>query len=210
MALELESNIVASQKVKGKIDRKKLSADPIGASSSENKIDKMTKLLDNLTAEMTKLKGQGQPPVRGKGPSDFSSQNPNFVPYRRGNPLVQILRRERNQGEDQRIRAPFQNVILEEELEFIKEEGEAEDNIHCKEDEVDYSFLTQAEYEEGLINEQITEETVYHADGQEGYNLRSRLVAPLKKNVVPVKQPTAPAKKVVVLPKKVAVTSKAL
>ena len=51
-------------------------------------------------------------PVRGKGPSDFAPRNPNFVPYRRGNPPVQILRRERNQGEDQRIRAPFQNVVL--------------------------------------------------------------------------------------------------
>ena len=114
-ALEVESNILASQKVKGKIDNKKQPADPIGASSSENKIDKMTKLLDNLTAKMTKLKGQGQPPVRGKGPSDFAPRNPNFVPYRRGNPLVHTLIRERNQGEDQIIRAPFQNVVLEEE-----------------------------------------------------------------------------------------------
>ena len=101
----------------------------------------MTKLLDNLTAEMSKLKDQGQIPVRGKGPSDFAPWNPNFLPYRRVNPPVQILRRERNQGEDQRIRAPFQNVVLEEEPEFI-EEGEAEDNIHFMEDEVDCSFLT--------------------------------------------------------------------
>ena len=106
-ALEVESNIVASQKVKGKIDRKKRPADPIGASSLENKIDKMTKLLDNVIAEMSKLKDQGKIPVKGKGPSDFSPQNPNFVPYRRGNPQVQLLRRERNQGEYWRIRAPF-------------------------------------------------------------------------------------------------------
>ena len=65
---------------------------------------------------------------------------------------------------------------------FIEEEGEAEDNIHCMEDEVDYSFLTQAKYEEALIDEQITEEIVYQADGQEGYNLRSRLVAPFNFN----------------------------
>ena len=58
-ALEVESNIVASQKVKGKIDRKKQPTDPIGASSSKNKIDKMTKLLDNLNTEMSKLKEQG-------------------------------------------------------------------------------------------------------------------------------------------------------
>ena len=78
------------------------------------------------------------------------------------------------------------------------------------EDEVDYSFLTQAEYEEALIDEQITKEVVYQANAQGGYQLRSRLAAPLKKNVVPFKQPTAPARKVVVLPKKVAVPSKAL
>ena len=63
---------MASQKVKGKIDRKKKPVDPIGACSLENKIEKMTKLLDNLTTEMSNLKHQGQIPVRGKGPSDFS------------------------------------------------------------------------------------------------------------------------------------------
>ena len=98
--LEVESNIVASQKVKGKIDRKKQPTHPIGVSSSEKNIDKMTKLLDNLTAEISKLKDQGKIPVRGKGPSDFAPQNPNLVPYRRRNPQVQILRREGNQGED--------------------------------------------------------------------------------------------------------------
>ena len=79
---------MASEKVKRKIDRKKHPTDPIGASSSENKIEKMTKMLDNLTIEMSKLKDQGQMPVRGKGTSNFVPQNPNFVPYRRGNPLV--------------------------------------------------------------------------------------------------------------------------
>ena len=113
----------------------------------------MTKFLDNLIVEMSKLKDQGHLPVRGKGPSDFAPRNPNFVSYTRGNPPFQILKRERNQGEYQRIRAPFQNVVLEEELEFIEEEGEAEDNIHCIEDEVNCSFLTWEEYEEALIDE---------------------------------------------------------
>ena len=85
-SLEVESNIVASQKVKGKIDRKKQPANLIGASSSKNKIDKMTKLLDNLTAKMSKLEDRGHILVRGKWPSDFAPQNHNFVPYRRGNP----------------------------------------------------------------------------------------------------------------------------
>ena len=68
----------------------------------------------------------------------------------------------------------------------------------------------QEEYEEALIDEQIIEEVVYQSDGQGGYKLRSRLVDPLKKNVVPVKQPASPARKVVVLLKKVVVPSKAL
>ena len=86
--LEVESNILASQKVKRKVDRRKQPTDYSGASKSENKIEKMTKLLDNLTAEMSKLKDQGHMPMRGKVPSDFSPRNPNFVPYRRGNPPV--------------------------------------------------------------------------------------------------------------------------
>ena len=73
------------------IDRKKQPTNPLGAFSSENKIDKMAKLLDNMTAEMSRLKDRGQIPVRGKGPSDFVLRNPNFVPYRRDNPPVQIL-----------------------------------------------------------------------------------------------------------------------
>ena len=70
-SLEVELNILASQKVKGKINRKKQPTDYSGASVSENKIEKMTKLIDNLTTEMSKLKDQGNLPVRGKGPSDF-------------------------------------------------------------------------------------------------------------------------------------------
>ena len=80
--------------------------------------------------------------MRGKGPNHFAPRNPNFVPYRRNNPPAQILQRDMNQAEDQRIRAPFQNFVLEEEQEFAQEEGEAEDNINCMEDEVDLSFLT--------------------------------------------------------------------
>ena len=55
-ALEVESNIIASQKIKGKEDKKKQSSNPLGPSSSENKMEKMAKILDNLTAEMSTLK----------------------------------------------------------------------------------------------------------------------------------------------------------
>ena len=58
------------------------------------------------------------------------------------------------------------------------------------------------------MNEQIMEEYLYQADDQEGYNLRSRLVAPPKKNVVPTKDPATSAKRVSIPPKKMAATPK--
>ena len=59
-SLEVESNIVASQKLKGKVERRKQSSDPLGPSSSENKMEKMDNMLENLTADMSKLKDRGQ------------------------------------------------------------------------------------------------------------------------------------------------------
>ena len=77
------------------------------------------------------------------------------------------------------------------------------------EDEADLSFLTQSGYEESLMNEQIMEESLYQADDQEGYNLRSIIVAPMKKSPSPTNQPVvnakniaSPTKKMVVPPRK--------
>ena len=74
--------------------------------------------------------------------------------------------------------------------------------------EVDLSFLTQSNYEESLINEQITEESLYRADDQGSYNLRSRIVAPRKKSLVPTKQPAPPTKNIIALAKKMVTTLK--
>ena len=70
------------------------------------------------------------------------------------------------------------------------------------EDEVDPSFLTQLDYEESLMNEQITEESLYQEDDQGGYNLSSRIVAPRKKSHVPTNWPAPLAKNIVVPIKK--------
>ena len=56
------------------------------------------------------------------------------------------------------------------------------------------------------MNEQIMEESLCQEDYHEGYNLRSRLVAPPKKNVVPAKHPTNPTKRIVVPSKNMAAT----
>jgi hypothetical protein len=58
VSLEVESNIVASQNLKGKFEKTKSSADP--PSSSNTKMEKMDNILDNLTSEMSKLKIQSQ------------------------------------------------------------------------------------------------------------------------------------------------------
>ena len=83
------------------------------------------------------------------------------------------------------------------------------------EDEVDPSFLTQSDYKEALMNEQIIEESLYQADDQGGYNLRSKpaaqkrlIVAPVKKNPVPTKQSASPVKKIAAPAKKIAAPSK--
>ena len=56
--------------------------------------------------------------------------------------------------------------------------------------------------------EQIMEESLYQADDQEGYNLRSRIVAPVKKSPAPTKQPAPPAKNITSLGKKMATPPK--
>jgi hypothetical protein len=178
--LEVESNIMASQKLKGKFERKKSSADP--PSSSNTKMEKMAKMLDSLTSEMSKLKIQSQQSVRSKEPNAYAPRNPNAFPYRRNNQRVQILQRNKNAADDQRIRAPFQNAMLEEEQELSHDEVEEEDDINCFGDENDSSFLTQIDYEEAQMDEKIQEANIeeyfYQIDDQPGYNLRSKIAAP--------------------------------
>jgi hypothetical protein len=83
VSLEVESNIMASQKLKGKFERKKSSADP--PSSSNTKMKKMAKMLDSLNSEMSKLIIQSQQPTRSKEPNAYAPRNPNAFPYRRNN-----------------------------------------------------------------------------------------------------------------------------
>jgi hypothetical protein len=77
VSLKVESNIMASQKLKGKVERKKFSVEP--PSSSNSKMEKMAKMLDNLTSEMSKLKIQSQQPTRIKEPNAFVPRNPNAI-----------------------------------------------------------------------------------------------------------------------------------
>jgi hypothetical protein len=79
---------------------------------------------------------------------------------------------------------------------------EEEDNIHCVGDDAGKSYLTQHDYEEALMTEQINEisvdNRVFQIDDGNKYNLRfksntskhSTPSPPSKKIVAPVKQQT--------------------
>jgi len=189
VALEVESNITSSQKLKGRAEKKNSDVEP--SSSSSSQMENMAKMLDNLTSEMSKLKVQNEQPARAKEPNTFTPRNPNAFPYRRNNPQVQILQRDRNPVDDKRVRPPFQNAVLDEEQQPPHDEIEDADEINCFGDENDTSFLTQVDYEEALMDQQIleasVEEVVYLTDDQKGYNLRSKSVVPKTPIAAPVK-----------------------
>ena len=65
---------------------------------------------------------------------------------------MQILQRSKDANEDQRVKTPFQNVVMEE------EQFEEDDEIHCLEDKGNASFLTSAAYEKSLCNDKISQE----------------------------------------------------
>ena len=78
--LEIESNIMAVEKLKGNVDRRRQRGKP--SSSSDPKIAKMTKMIESLTSKISKLKVE-QHPGKGRVPNTFAPRNPN--PYRRAN-----------------------------------------------------------------------------------------------------------------------------
>lgn len=63
------------------------------------------------------------------------------------------MQRGEETKEDQRVKAPFQNVVMEEE-----QFEENEDEIHCMEDKGSTAFLTLVEYEQSLLQEQVSQE----------------------------------------------------
>ena len=79
-ALDVESNIMAIEKLKGNADRRRQRGEPL--SSSDPKIDKMAKMIESLASEVSKLKVE-QHSEKGRVPNTFTPPNPN--PYRREN-----------------------------------------------------------------------------------------------------------------------------
>ena len=82
--LEVESNIMAAEKLKNQADRRRQRghASTSFASSSEPKLDKMTKMIESLAAEISKLKVE-QNSGKTRQQNTFSPRNP--TPFRRAN-----------------------------------------------------------------------------------------------------------------------------
>jgi hypothetical protein len=197
--LEVESNILATQKLKGNSDRRRPRNEASSSSSADPKLDKMAKMLESLTSEISKLKIENKQPVKGRGTYDYVGRNPNQNPnnFRRNNQPMQILQRERNPTEDQRINFPLQNVVMDEDEGDYQEDGE--DNIHCVGEETGKSYLTQHDYEEALMTEQTKDNSVddgiFSTEEKNKYNLQSKsdtaqqnALASPKKSTAPVKQ----------------------
>jgi hypothetical protein len=177
-SLEVESNILASQKRKGDSNRRGPKNEASSSSNVDPKLDKMAKILESLTSDISKLKIENKQPVKGRGTYDSVGKNPNQNPnkFRRNNQPTQILQREKNSIEDQRIKVPLQNVVMDEDNGEDKEYGEGE--IHCVGEEMGKSYLTQHDYEESLMTQQTEDDLlgdgIFTTEDKNRYNLRSK------------------------------------
>ena len=112
------------------------------------------------------------------------------------------MQRNKDANEDQRVKAPFQNAVMEE------EQFEEDDEIHCLEDKGSASFLTSAAYEKSLFNDQISQEwdggAVLKIDDQHRYDLRSKMnntkETPIQSTAIPAIQQASKQKRLAVDP----------
>jgi hypothetical protein len=188
VALEVESNIVASDKLRGKSDRdrrkNRVEASTSDSSVVHSQVDELTKLVKSLSTEIEKLKSEGKQTYRNAQNTD------NRGNFRRPNNAPQILPRDpRNrERDDQRVQAPFQNNLVVDEEE---EEVEVDPEIHCLGDTSPSPHLTQSSYEKSLMDIQINELSKGEKakENTNRYNLRS------KKNEEKTDAPNQPAQK---------------
>jgi hypothetical protein len=142
VALEVESNILATNKLRGKSDRdrrkQKAEASSSDASIINPQVDELNKFVKSLSAEMERLKLEGR--QTNRNPQDFRNIN-NF---RRPNNTPQIMQRDHRNRKDQKVQTPLQNNLVDD------EEGnneEADQEIHCLGDATASPNLTQTTYE---------------------------------------------------------------
>jgi hypothetical protein len=180
--IEVESNILASVRLKTRSDKdkKKQREDSHTSSNpttSDPKLDEMTKTLKDLTSEINKLKWESKQPNK-----DFQgdgNRNPNQ--FRRPNDAPQIMQRERRNVDDQRVVPPFQGNQIEE---IDVDNDVVYDTVVVLFNETIFytSHLTYQEYEVSQLSNQfgnqIGEEGVIQGQTHKKYDLRPRVGAP--------------------------------
>jgi hypothetical protein len=197
VAIEVESNILATDKLKSRSDRdRKKQKEELPSSSnttSDSKMDEMAKMLKTLTAEMARLKMEQKQPSRPAQEGGYRNQNQ----FRRPNNAPQILPRERKNQDDQKVLPPFQNNAVDEEED--EDETEEDPAVHLNDSESSPMHLTQQDYEDALISNQFEEgdadEIVQKEPKRKKYNLRSGSNAPKVDTPVSTKKANTPVKK---------------
>jgi hypothetical protein len=186
--LEVESNIVASDKLIWKSDKDRRK-NRTKASTYDSHVfhpqeEELTKLVKSLSTELQKLKLEGKQTYKNTQNTDNKGN------FRRPNNAPQILPRDpgNRERDDQRVQTPLQkNLVVDEE----GEEEEVDHEIHCLGDTSPSPHLTQSAYEQSLMNIQINElsKGKKAKENTNRYNLRS------KKNEEKNNAPNQPAPK---------------
>jgi hypothetical protein len=174
VAIEVESNVLAANRMRNKADadrRKGISETSTSSPSVPHpQVDELTKMVKFLSVEMERMKVEGRQAY--KGPQNAKKKGGFMRPNNITSPTVQ---RERGRDrEDQKIQAPFQNNFVAE-----GEEGETHEldpKIHFFRDTPPFPHLTQSAYEESLMDSQLNELSKGDkASGSQGrYDLRSK------------------------------------
>jgi hypothetical protein len=149
-SLEVESNVLAVDRLRRKSDRDKgrgrSEASTSGSSASHPQVDELTKMVKSLSVEMEKMKFEGK-----QGYKNVSNVDNRGNFRRPNNNAPQIMPREQRDRDrnDQKIQTPLQNNLVDDQE---REEEEIDPEIHCIGDTSPFPHLTQSAYEESLMN----------------------------------------------------------
>jgi hypothetical protein len=154
-ALEVESNVLAVNRLRRKSDRDKgrgrSEASTSGSSIAYPQVDELTKMVKSLSAEMEKIKMEGRPTY--KNPQNVDNRG-NFRRPNNNDPQIMPREHRNRDREDQRVQTPLQNNLVDDEK---REEEELDPEIHCIGDTSPFPHLTQSTYEESLMDNQLNE-----------------------------------------------------
>jgi uncharacterized small protein (DUF1192 family) len=167
-AIEVESNILATDRLRNQADthrRKGKSKTSVSGSNTSGllvphpQVNELTQLLNVMKEEMERLKTERKQMNKGHQNTEnrggFRRPN-NFVP-------PNIHKERERDRDDQRIQAPFQNNLVDDEEEAESEEPEPK--IHSVEVAPPFPHLTKSAYEESLMDNQLNELSKGDKDG---------------------------------------------